>query len=78
MNNLSPSQIQADIAKGSFRPNQFLSDMCIASFQAASNYAAKNIFPILPVSLATSSYYVFSRDDLARDNVRKKPQFGKV
>ena len=78
MNNLNPSQIQADIAKGSFRPNQFLSDMCIASFQAASNYAAKNIFPILPVSLATSSYYVFSRDDLARDNVRKKPQFGKV
>ena len=28
--------------------------------------------------LSTASYYVFDKADLARDNVRRKPDYGKV
>ncbi len=78
MNTLNAAAIQTEIAKGSFRPHMFLTNMSMAFFQSADAYVAKSLFPILPVALSTSSYYVFSREDLARDNVKKKPQFGKV
>lgn len=70
--------IMSAIAKGSFRPNMFLTNMSMAFFQSADAYVSKSLFPILPVALSTASYYIFSREDLARDNVQKKPQFGKV
>lgn len=36
------------------------------------------IFPICPVELSSSYYYKFDKADLARDNVRRKPAYGKV
>ena len=74
----NPGAIQTEIAKGSFRPNMFLTNMSIAYFQDASAYAAKSLFPTLPVALSSGTFYKFSREDLARDDVRRKPQFGKV
>ena len=78
MNTINPGQIAANIAKGLFNPHQFLTNMSMSFFQSDDAYAAKSLFPILPVQLSTGSYYIFSREDLARDNVKRKPQFGKV
>lgn len=50
----------------------------MAYFQDASRYVAKNIFPICPVQLSSARFYKFSKADLLRDNVARKPQFGKV
>ena len=50
----------------------------MAYFQDASRYVAKTIFPICPVQLSSARYYKFSKADLLRDNVARKPQFGKV
>lgn len=77
-NIITPEAIKARIAKGNFRPNLYLTNMSMAYFQAQTDYVAKSLFPMLPVQLSTSSYYKFSKADLARDNVRRKPQFGKV
>ena len=78
MANLTPEMIQTEIAKGNFKPNLYLTNMSMAYFQQQSEYVAKSLFPMLPVQLSTASYYKFSKADLARDNVRRKPQFGKV
>lgn len=69
--------IQADIAKG-WKPNNYLTNMSMAYFAQAGTYVAPSIFPICPVPLASSYYYKFSKADLARDNVRRKPMYGKV
>jgi hypothetical protein len=50
----------------------------MAFFTNAESYVASNIFPICPVDFSTGFYYVFNKGDLARDNVRRKPKFGKV
>ena len=50
----------------------------MAYFQDASRYVAKSIFPICPVQLSSAMFYKFSKADLLRDNVARKPQFGKV
>lgn len=78
MNGITPEAIKSEIQKGAFKPNLYLTNMSMAYFQAQDKYVAKSLFPILPVQLSTSSYYKFSKADLARDNVRRKPQFGKV
>ena len=78
MSMITPEALQVEIAKGAFKPNLYLTNMTMAYFQAQSDYVAKSIFPMLPVQLSTASYYEFSRADLARDNMRRKPQFGKV
>ena len=70
--------IQAEIAKGVFRPHTALTNMALAYYQNAANYFAKAIFPICPVDLSSDSYYVFDKEDLLRDNWRKKPAYGKV
>lgn len=70
--------VQMDIQKGIFTPNMYLTNMSMAYYLAPDKYVAKSMFPILPVSLSTASYYVFNKGDLARDDVRTKPQFGKV
>lgn len=77
-NALTPEVMSGRIAKGMFKPNLYLTNMSMAQFQAQDKYVAKTIFPMLPVQLSTSSYYKFSKADLARDNVARKPQFGKV
>lgn len=75
---MNPAQLQYEIQKGSFRPNIYLTNMSMAYFQDASRYVAKNIFPICPVQLSSARYYTFSKEDLLRDNVQRKPEFGKV
>lgn len=73
----SAAELQARIAKG-WKPNRYLTTMSMAFFANASDYVATSIFPICPVDFSTSYYYVFNKGDLARDNVRRKPKFGKV
>ena len=78
MSGMTPEKIMYDIQKGSFKPNIYLTNLSMAYFQDASRYVAKSIFPICPVQLSSARYYVFPKEDLLRDNVRQKPQFGKV
>ena len=69
--------IQAQIAKG-WKPNNYLTTLSVAHFQPDDWFVSPFIFPIVPVQLSTSHYYKFSKADLARDNVQRKPQFGKA
>ena len=62
---------------GNWKPNQYLSNKCIAYFEEPE-YASKRLFPICPVNLPSGFYYTFSKADLARDNVRRKPDYGSV
>ena len=72
------ASIQADIAKGAFRPHTALSHMALAYYQNEAKAFAKTIFPICPVSLSSDNYYVFDKEDLLRDNWQRKPAYGKV
>lgn len=74
----NPEVLRHEIQKGAFKPNLYLTNLSMAYFQDASRYVAKNIFPICPVQLSSARYYTFSKEDLLRDNVFRKPQFGKV
>lgn len=69
--------IAADIAK-EWKPNNYLTNMSVAYFQPDDWFVSPFVFPILPVQLSTSYYYIFDKGDLARDNVQRKPEFGKV
>lgn len=69
--------ISAQIAKG-WKPNAYLTNMSVAYFQPDDWFVSPFIFPILPVPLSTGNYYIFDKGDLARDNVQRKPKFGKV
>lgn len=71
------AQIQSRIAKG-WKPNRYLTNMSMAFFANPADYVATSIFPICPVDFSTGFYYEFNKGDLARDNVARKPQFGKV
>jgi len=72
------ASIQADIAKGAFRPHTALSNMALAYYQSDANSFAKTIFPICPVTLSSDNYYIFDKEDLLRDNWHRKPAYGKV
>lgn len=72
------ASIQADIAKGVFRPHTALSNMALAYFQSDANSFAKTMFPICPVTLSSDNYYIFDKEDLLRDNWHRKPAYGKV
>jgi len=76
-NQLSNGAIQAKISKG-WKPNLYLTNISQAFFQNPADYVATKIFPIVPVSQSTGYFYTFSKEDLARDNVQRKPAFGKV
>lgn len=69
--------VRARIQKG-WKPNNYLSNMSMAYFANPADWVAPAIFPICPVSLTTSYYYEFLKGDLARDQVRRKPVYGKV
>lgn len=69
--------IRYNIAKG-WKPNYYLTNMSVAHFQPDDWFVSPFIFPILPVQLSTGHYYIFDKGDLARDNVQRKPEFGKV
>ncbi len=74
----NPMQIQTEVAKGTWKPNLYLTNIAIASFQSDEDFAASKIFPVVPVALSSSYYYKFSKGDLARDDVQRKPVFGRV
>lgn len=78
MSKLTPAEVQYSIQKGSFKPNIYLTNLSMAYFQQPSRYVAKDIFPVVPVQLSSAMFYTFSKADLLRDNVQRKPQFGKV
>lgn len=69
--------IMAEISKG-WRPNQYLTNMSQAYFSQPGDFVAPSIFPICPVLTSSGFYYTFDKADLARDNVQRKPAFGKV
>lgn len=71
------SGLQVDLAKG-WKPSQYLSNMAMAFFQEEKTHFAKNIFPICPVSLSSGQYYIFNKEELAADQVQRKPAYGKV
>ena len=74
---ISVKDIEVKKALGTWKPNAYLSNMCMAYFQQGE-YAARELFPVCPVGLSSSYYNVFSKGDLARDNVQRKPAFGHV
>ena len=76
-NAMTNEAIAHQIAKG-WKPNFYLTNMSVAYFQPDDWFVSPFIFPILPVQLSTSYYYKFNKGDLARDNVQRKPEFGKV
>lgn len=76
-NHNSIGGIMVDIAKG-WKPNLYLTNVSIAAFQEASFYVAPFVLPICPVALSTGQYYVFSKAELAKDQVQRKPAFGKA
>ena len=69
--------LEYSIAKG-WKPNMYLSNVAMAFFQEPSFYVAPDIFPICPVQQSTGQYYIFNKAELAKDQVGRKPQFGKV
>ena len=71
------SGIMVDIAKG-WRPNMYLTNVSIAAFQEPSYYVAPSVFPVCPVGMSTGQYYIFNKAELAKDQVNRKPSFGKV
>ncbi len=75
---VTASTINAQIAKGQFRPHTALTNMAQAWYQNASNYFAKALFPVCKVSLSSDNYYVFDKEDLLRDGWQRKPQYGEV
>lgn len=77
MNVITNAGIQQQIAKG-WKPNNYLTNMSMAYFANPADFVATRIFPICPVAQSSSYYYKFSKADLARDNVSRKPAYGKV
>ena len=73
----SASGLALSIAKG-WKPNMYLSNVAMAFFQEPSFYVAPDIFPICPVQQSTGQYYIFNKAELAKDQVGRKPEFGKV
>ena len=76
--NIKPANIQAQIAKGAFRPHTALTNMALSYYQNAANYFAKAIFPICRVSMSADNFYIFSKEDLLRDSWQRKPAYGQV
>lgn len=74
----TPAGIQAEIAKGVFRPHTVLTNMALSYYQNSANYFARAIFPVCPVQLSSDNYYIFDKEDLLRDNWQRKPAYGKV
>ena len=74
---ISVKDIEVKKALGTWKPNAYLSNMCMAYFQQGE-CAARELCPVCPVGLSSSYYYIFSKGDLARDNVQRKPAFGHV
>ena len=60
-----------------WKPNVYLSNLAIINYEKPEG-KAKRVFPTVPVALPSGFYYKFSTEDLARDNLHPKPDFGSV
>lgn len=78
MNIVPTSKINAQIAKGAFRPHTALTNMGMNYFLKANNYFARSIFPICRVRQSADNYYKFTLEDLLRSGWQAKPAYGKV
>ncbi len=78
MANLTPEQFEDNVRKGIFKPHVYLTNLALAFFQDPGVFVSKRMFPMVPVPLASARFYEFDKGDLARDNVRRKPEFGQV
>lgn len=78
MGNITPAQINTQIAKGAFRPHTALTNMALNYFQNFNNYFARGIFPIVRVRQSADNYYRWTLEDLLRDGWQRKPAYGKV
>lgn len=65
------------VQKGRIPVNMPLTNISTAYLQSKTD-GATNFFPTCPVQLSSSFFYKFSKEDLLRDNVQKKPILGKV
>lgn len=70
--------LKAQIANGNWKPNVYLTNLSLAYFQATNDFSATKLFPIVPVPVASSYYYIFDKEDLTRDDMQRKPMFGEV
>ena len=75
---LTATDVAASIQKGVFKPHIYLTNVCLSYFQNAAGYVARKVFPIVPVPISSAHFYEFDKGDLARDNVARKPEFGRV
>lgn len=76
---LTPEYVSKEIATGHWKPNLYLTNMSIAYLQKPENVAkGLKLFPRVPVATATGHYYKYDKATLARDDVKRKPEFGKV
>ena len=76
--NITTKTIQAQIAKGAFKPHTALTNIALAYYQNASNYFAKALFPVCRVPQSSDNYYVFNKEDLLRDGWDRKPAYGQT
>lgn len=77
-NTLDRGAVTKSLATGAFKPHLYLTNVSTAFFQDPSMSVHDKVFPRVPVQLSVGNYYIFSREDLARDNMQRKPEFGKV
>ena len=78
MGRIDPSVIEYEIAKGRIKPDYILTNMAMAYSQGLDNRPASFLAPIIPVPVSTGTYYTFNKEDLLRDNFRRKPEYGAV
>ncbi len=74
----SAAQVQKSIATGNWKPNMYLTNLSTAYFQQESDYVANKLFPVVPVPTSTGHYYKFDKATLSRDDMQRKPAYGKV
>ena len=74
---MNTNDIDIRKAMGNWKPNVYLSNLCTSYFEEAT-YASKRLFPVCPVDLPSGYFYEFSKADLARDYVQRKPDNGAV
>lgn len=75
--NFDAQTLQIKKALGQWKPNMYLSNLALTYFEEPT-FGHRRIFPICPVELPSGMFYTFSKEDLARDNLRQKPPAGTV
>jgi len=74
---MKTQDIEVRKALGRWKPIIYLSNLAMAYFEEPV-YAHQRLFPMCPVDLPSGHFYEFSKADLARDNVHRKPDNGAV